>query len=326
MGDTTAFWFAAGAAGSLAGGAGAGAAAAGRAAGTAFAVPTTIAPGPPLPGLAEMRTERPPEFSSSSPMPVRCTSRIRRLSSWSWKPATASFAGAAFAASLPGAGASGFAALRVRARFLRSAPRGMRPQPFDQATQGQPVARRTESRHGRRHHAGDQRVVAERFPRVRVRHMHLDRREARTRDRIADRDARVREAARVEDHTVTAAASLVQRVDENALVRALERLDLATELTGECDEARVHLFQRHAAVDFRLACSERLEVGSVQDEDAEHRGRLQARAVLAPATTRAARTSRDSTPRGTLASPIRGVNTQRTSPRTRFLSFRIAAM
>src|SRR5262249_16725840 len=125
--------------------------------------------------------------------------------------------------------------------------------------------------------------------------------------------------------TVTAAAGLVQRVDEYALVRALQRLDLATELAGERVEARVHLFQRHATVDFRLARTERLEVGSVQDEDTEHRVRLQARDVRAPPAASAARTSRDSTARGTLASPIRGVNTQRASPRARFLSCRIAS-
>src|SRR5262249_60681740 len=92
------------------------------------------------------------------------------------------------------------------------------------------------------------------------------------------------------------------------------------EFDGERSEFRVPLVQRHAAVDFRLARTERLEVGSVQDEDAEHRGRLQARVVRAPAWASAARTSRDSTARGTLASPMRGVNTQRTSPRARFLS------
>src|SRR5580765_4018520 len=302
-------------------GAGAGAGAAARAAGAAGTA-TAACSEPPFEGLAEIRTERPPAFSSSSPMPVLWTRLMRRSSSWSWKPATTWSAFSAGGVSAPAAAAlGGLGALRpARARFSRSAPRGMRPQAFAQPAQGEPIAVRSEPRHARHHHAGHQRAVAERFPCVRVRHVHLDRREARAHDRVADRDARMREAARVEDHTVTAAASLVQGVDENALVRALERLDLATELTRKCNEARVHIFQRHAAVDFRLACSERLEVGSVQDEDAEHRGRLQARDVLAPAKASAARTSRDSTARGTLASPMRVVNTQRTAPLARFLS------
>src|SRR5262249_33603429 len=114
-------------------------------------------------------------------------------------------------------------------------------------------------------------------------------------------------------------------VDENALVRALERLDVAAELARERGQPGVHLVQRHAAVDVRLARAEGLEVGSVQDQDPGHRDRLQPRAVRAPETASAARTSRDSTARGTLASPIRGVNTQRTSPCARFLSRRIAA-
>ena len=39
----------------------------------------------------------------------------------------------------------------------------------------------------------------------------------------------MREAARVENHTVTAAAGLVQHVDEHPFVRTLERLDFAAE-------------------------------------------------------------------------------------------------
>ena len=109
--------------------------------------------------------------------------------------------------------------------------------------------------------------MAERFPRGRMGHVHLDRGQSRASDRVAQRDARVREAARVEHHTVTAAAGLVQRVDENAFVSALEGLDLATELVRERLQPGIHLVQRHAAVDFRLARAERLEVGSVQDED-----------------------------------------------------------
>src|SRR6185369_10919706 len=199
MGETIAFWLLAGAAGSGApvGGPTAAGAADGRP--MAGAGPRTNAPAPPSEGVAEMRTERPPELSSSSPMPVRWTSRMSRLSSWNWKPATASFVGAAGLASGPAAGAPAFrAGVAARARFLRSVPRGMSPQALDQPAEGQPVALRAEPRHARHHHARHQRVMTERFPCARVRHVHLDRREACARDRIANRDARVREAARVE--------------------------------------------------------------------------------------------------------------------------------
>jgi hypothetical protein len=119
MGESTGFRFETGSAG--AGAAGTGAGAAERAA-EATATPC---PAPPSDGVAEMRTERPPEFSSSSPRRVRCTSRIRRLSSSIWKPATAAFWGAPSrpadgAAPPPGALAS--AAAGVREGDFRASP------------------------------------------------------------------------------------------------------------------------------------------------------------------------------------------------------------
>src|SRR5439155_10979288 len=220
---------------------------------------------------------------------------------------------------------AGAPAAAGRAALRRSVVRAMGLEVRDHAAQRQAVALDPEARDRADGDAGDERAVPERFTRLGIRHMHLDRGKTGARDRIAYRDTRVRQAARVEDHTVTAAAGLVQRVDENSLVRALERLDLAAEFVRERAEARVHLVQRHATVELRLPRAERLKVGSVQDEDAKHRGHLQAPAVRAPECTSAARTSRVSTARGTLASPIRGVNTQRTVPAARFLSWRIAA-
>src|SRR5439155_12451474 len=99
---------------------------------------------------------------------------------------------------------------------------------------------------------------------------------------------------------------------------ALLTLDLDAEFAGQSPETPVDFREGVVPVGLGLACAERVEVGTMQYQDV-HRPQ-----TLAPTSSRAARTSRRSIGRGTLAWPIRGVNTQRTW-RARFLSSRIAA-
>ena len=72
--------------------------------------------------------------------------------------------------------------------------------------------------------------VAERLARRRVRQVDLDERPRDAEQRVAQRDARVGQAAGVDDRDVEVA--LVEPVDERALVVRLEEVDLEAELRG----------------------------------------------------------------------------------------------
>ena len=84
---------------------------------------------------------------------------------------------------------------------------------------------------------------------------------------VEDRDARVRVGRRVDDDAVDVAVSLLDLVDDTALVVGLEDLDFVKALRGACfladlDQAVVVV----ATVDARLANAEHVEVGAVDDE------------------------------------------------------------
>src|SRR5512134_1426969 len=63
-------------------------------------------------------------------------------------------------------------------------------------------------------------------------------------------------------------------VDERALMVRLHDPQLGVGLVGFVDKHFVDLGQRPAAVDFRLALPEQVEVGAVEDEDAHGGGLL----------------------------------------------------
>jgi hypothetical protein len=64
--------------------------------------------------------------------------------------------------------------------------------------------------------------MAERLSGINVRNMHLYKRNLKSRKRIANRNARVRESAGVDDDKVDLSASFVDSVDDRALVVGLE--------------------------------------------------------------------------------------------------------
>ena len=63
----------------------------------------------------------------------------------------------------------------------------------------------------------------------------------------------------------------MKRVDQDALMIALEAFDLAAELASEFPEAPVHFVQRNLPVEFRFAGAQHVQVGTVKDQDAMHR-------------------------------------------------------
>src|SRR5438067_733516 len=162
--------------GGAAGAAGDGAAAAGTgdAAGAGLAAATLVP-------VAEIRTERPFDDSSSSPIPVLCTSRIRRRSSRSSKPATTAespaaltFAGPGTAVAWPTCAATplGFA-LRAAERPPRddfTLARGMAREVLDETAQGEPVALDAEAGNRSERHPRDERWMPECFARLRIGH------------------------------------------------------------------------------------------------------------------------------------------------------------
>lgn len=86
-------------------------------------------------------------------------------------------------------------------------------------------------------------------------------------ERVQDGHARVRVGGRVDDDAVDLAVSLLDLVDDAALVVGLEDLDLvetlfSARLLADLDQTVVVV----AAVDARLANAEHVEVGSVDDE------------------------------------------------------------
>ena len=89
--------------------------------------------------------------------------------------------------------------------------------------------------------------------------------------RVAQRDAGVREGRRVEDDEGDVARGrLLDAADQFGFGVALERRQLVPDLGGELAGTLVDLLQRHVAVDARLAPAEQVQVGAVQEQDVGH--------------------------------------------------------
>ena len=110
--------------------------------------------------------------------------------------------------------------------------------------------------------------VPERLARRGVGQVDLDERSLHPQQRVPQRDARVREAGRVDDRDVEVA--LVQPVDQRALMVRLEEVDVETERGRVRRQAGVDLVERLVAVDLGLARAEQVEVRSLEDQHARH--------------------------------------------------------
>jgi hypothetical protein len=118
----------------------------------------------------------------------------------------------------------------------------------------------------------EHRRVAERLSRVHVRQVRLDDNEASTGDRVTEGDAVMREGTWVEDDAVDVAACLVEPADELAFDVRLEVDDRDVAGGGVGAQVGEDVVQGVVAVDLRLACSEEVEVRSVEDEDSSRHG------------------------------------------------------
>src|SRR5438874_12494192 len=135
-----------------------------------------------------------------------------------------------------------------------------------------------------------------------IRDMDLDDRLARAAQRIGERQAVVREGARVDDDRVTCRAFLFDPVDQLTLVVGLHAGEFESELAGAFVEKLFQVGKGLSAVDLRLATTERPKIWSVKNEH-PHRPRTSLKAVhtMASSTSQpysARPTSRRSTQRG----------------------------
>src|SRR5689334_8539334 len=114
--------------------------------------------------------------------------------------------------------------------------------------------------HGR---AGEHGAMTLGLARVNVRHVDLDERNRDGRQRIANRQARVRIRAGVDDDAVDAAAQRLNRVDQLSLAVMLSELQLDTDLPCYRPQRTLDVVERLVAVQRRFARPEQIQVRAV---------------------------------------------------------------
>ena len=116
---------------------------------------------------------------------------------------------------------------------------------------------------------GEVRMPAKRFAGVHVRDMHLHERQRDPGQGIAQGHAGVGQAPRIDDDPGEPFGSgRLYAVDQFTLVIALEGLDRRTACTGGSREPGNHIGERFAPINGGLAGTEKIEVGSVEHQDA----------------------------------------------------------
>src|SRR5688572_657715 len=115
------------------------------------------------------------------------------------------------------------------------------------------VARLPEPRDVAQRDVAQIRVATERLPGLRIREMHLDERHAYREQRIAQRDARVREGPRVQDDDVDPVARrALNGFDQRGFGVTLQGREVMTQLPGESGELALDRGQRIGPVDIRF--------------------------------------------------------------------------
>src|SRR5512139_1882130 len=110
-------------------------------------------------------------------------------------------------------------------------------------------------------------MVTERFACVNVGKMNFDERDGGSRQRVAQGDACVRVACRVDDDEVDMVArSLVDAVDQGAFVVVLKGFDLGASRFAAADQCAVDVIERGKAVMLGLAAAQQIQVGPVQNQ------------------------------------------------------------
>src|SRR5262245_55971317 len=197
------------------------------------------------------RTRWPSRSNSISVRPVSSSSRASsRMSSWSIPDRSL--------------------LLRSPATGSALAPRAdQRGQPVDR----QRIALDAEAAERRPGDRRDVREVAEALAREDVADMDFDQRNLDRRDRVADRDRGVGVAGRVEhDAGGLLGARLLDPVDQLALVVRLAEHHGEAVAFGRLTAEPLHVLEGCAAVGFRLARAEQIEVGAVEDVDGARHG------------------------------------------------------
>src|SRR4051812_1880658 len=199
----------------------------------------------------------------------------------------------------------------TKIRFIRDAP-------FLLVASSEPLQRLEIARDPLPHdpvraHLRDDAHLPPRLALRQVRDVHFHHPQPRRGDRVAQRIARVRVRARVEDHSVRPAAKLVQLVDQRPFVIALVRADGTAELPRALREDLLHLRERRAPVHFGLPLAEEVQVRAVEEQHVHDK------------LASTARTHSSADTSSTLGAPSPARSTKRTLPARAFLSCASAA-
>jgi len=80
----------------------------------------------------------------------------------------------------------------------------------------------------------------------------------------------MRKRARVDDHAIGFPAVIVQAIDQPAFMIRLKENRLEVAELGKSGNRVIQLFERHAAINFRLALAEEIQIWAVSNEDFFH--------------------------------------------------------
>ncbi len=110
--------------------------------------------------------------------------------------------------------------------------------------------------------------MPEGFPGLNVREVNFDERYAACLERVAYCDAGVGVGSCVDKKTAKLRAGRLNPVNQLALDVRLKGNELDLEFAGELDEALIDRLEIFCSIDVRLAATQEVEIGAVQDPDA----------------------------------------------------------
>src|SRR5262249_20734140 len=115
---------------------------------------------------------------------------------------------------------------------------------------------------------GKVRVPPERLPRIDVRQVHLDERDLYRGEGIAQRDARVRQSARIHDDPRNSPLlAALDALDQRPFLIALEHFQSSPFSLGRRDQPPVDACQAFTPVDLGFAGTQHVEIRTVEDQD-----------------------------------------------------------
>ena len=112
-----------------------------------------------------------------------------------------------------------------------------------QPAQGEQIARGTKSGDLAERNSGDMRMVAERFPLMDVRQMHLDRRQSHSGQGVADRNTRMGIGGGVDDDAPISGFAVLDPADEFAFAVRLPNVHLDAKVFRQPAQGRVNAIE-----------------------------------------------------------------------------------